>query len=141
MANHEVSWFGGRRNSEVCRSNALAWLLSTVVYQRLKKHGIKGINYNSTMINICHQVAVDSRIYFHIMLVFIITIKVDWRRSFLTTDVNPYYDAFVRWQFIRLKERNKPKFGKRWGSLCGNNLMCSVQDISEMMKKLQILFS
>lgn len=40
-------------------------------------------------------------------------IKVDWRRSFLTTDANPYYDSFVRWQFLRLKERNKIKFGKR----------------------------
>ncbi len=29
---------------------------------------------------------------------------VDWRRSFLTTDLNPPYDAFVRWQFRRLKE-------------------------------------
>lgn len=41
----------------------------------------------------------------------------DWRRSFITTDRNPYYDAFVRWQFIRLKERNKIQFGKRWGRL------------------------
>ena len=40
-------------------------------------------------------------------------IKVDWRRTFITTDVNPFYDSFVRWQFIRLKERNKVKFGKR----------------------------
>jgi leucyl-tRNA synthetase len=24
---------------------------------------------------------------------------VDWRRSFVTTDVNPYYDSFIRWQF------------------------------------------
>lgn len=23
-------------------------------------------------------------------------LSVDWRRSFITTDVNPYYDAFVR---------------------------------------------
>ena len=37
----------------------------------------------------------------------------DWRRSFITTDVNPYYDSFVRWQFINLKERGKIKFGKR----------------------------
>ena len=22
----------------------------------------------------------------------------DWRRSFITTDVNPYYDSFIRWQ-------------------------------------------
>ena len=40
--------------------------------------------------------------------------QVDWRRSFLTTDVNPYYDSFVRWQFHHLKERNKIKFGKRY---------------------------
>lgn len=30
---------------------------------------------------------------------------VDWRRSFITTDVNPYYDSFVRWQFEMLKEK------------------------------------
>ncbi|XP_060942051.1 leucine--tRNA ligase, cytoplasmic [Limanda limanda] len=41
-------------------------------------------------------------------------VKVDWRRSFLTTDVNPFYDSFVRWQFITLKERKKIKFGKRY---------------------------
>ncbi|GAB6023880.1 Leucine--tRNA ligase, cytoplasmic [Chamberlinius hualienensis] len=40
--------------------------------------------------------------------------KVDWRRSFITTDANLYYDSFVRWQFMRLKERNKVKFGKRY---------------------------
>ena len=38
----------------------------------------------------------------------------DWRRSFITTDVSPFYDSFVRWQFIRLKERNAIKFGKRY---------------------------
>ncbi|XP_076467867.1 leucine--tRNA ligase, cytoplasmic-like [Babylonia areolata] len=41
-------------------------------------------------------------------------VRVDWRRSFITTDANPYYDSFVRWQFIRLNERNKLKFGKRY---------------------------
>jgi leucyl-tRNA synthetase len=40
-------------------------------------------------------------------------VRVDWRRSFITTDANPYYDSFVRWQFIKLKERKKIKFGKR----------------------------
>lgn len=40
--------------------------------------------------------------------------RVDWRRSFITTEVNPYFDSFVRWNFIRLKERNKIKFGKRY---------------------------
>lgn len=30
---------------------------------------------------------------------------VDWRRSFITTDVNPYYDSFVRWQFNTLRKQ------------------------------------
>ncbi|XP_022906298.2 leucine--tRNA ligase, cytoplasmic [Onthophagus taurus] len=41
-------------------------------------------------------------------------VHVDWRRTFITTDANPFYDQFVRWQYIRLKERNKVKFGKRY---------------------------
>ncbi|XP_012693255.1 leucine--tRNA ligase, cytoplasmic [Clupea harengus] len=41
-------------------------------------------------------------------------VKVDWRRSFITTDVNPFYDSFVRWHFMTLKERKKIKFGKRY---------------------------
>ncbi|KAK4178800.1 putative leucyl-tRNA synthetase, cytoplasmic [Triangularia setosa] len=40
--------------------------------------------------------------------------RIDWRRQFVTTDANPYYDAFVRWQMIRLKELEKIKFGKRY---------------------------
>lgn len=40
--------------------------------------------------------------------------KIDWRRSFVTTDANPYFDSFVCWQFVRLKERGKIKFGKRY---------------------------
>eukprot|EP00753_Platysulcus_tardus_P001278 PLAT11235.1.p1 GENE.PLAT11235.1~~PLAT11235.1.p1 ORF type:complete len:1131 (+),score=576.76 PLAT11235.1:102-3395(+) len=38
---------------------------------------------------------------------------IDMRRSFITTDVNPYYDAFIRWQFRKLKEAGRIKFGKR----------------------------
>ena len=41
-------------------------------------------------------------------------IKVDWRRSFVTTDYNPYYDSFIRWQFNKLKALNKIAFGKRY---------------------------
>lgn len=40
--------------------------------------------------------------------------RIDWRRSFLTTDANPYYDAFTRWQMNRLKELKKIKFGERY---------------------------
>ncbi len=31
--------------------------------------------------------------------------SVDWRRSFITTDLNPQYDKFIRWQFRKLKEK------------------------------------
>jgi len=41
-------------------------------------------------------------------------LAVDWRRSFVTTDVNPFYDSFVKWQFVHLKQRDKVKFGKRY---------------------------
>ncbi|SCW03348.1 LAFE_0G08438g1_1 [Lachancea fermentati] len=40
--------------------------------------------------------------------------RIDWRRSFITTDVNPYYDAFIRWQMNKLKELGKIKFGERY---------------------------
>ncbi|CAH8449805.1 unnamed protein product [Heterobilharzia americana] len=41
-------------------------------------------------------------------------VKVDWRRSFITTDINPYYDSFVRWQFLTLKKQGKIQYGKRY---------------------------
>ena len=41
-------------------------------------------------------------------------VHTDWRRSMITTDKNPYYDKFIRWQFHHLKANNKIKFGKRY---------------------------
>lgn len=38
---------------------------------------------------------------------------VDWRRSFITTSMNPYYNSFIEWQFTKLKEQNLIVFGKR----------------------------
>ncbi|KAI4241785.1 MAG: hypothetical protein L6R40_004331 [Gallowayella cf. fulva] len=40
--------------------------------------------------------------------------RIDWRRSLVTTDANPYYDAFVRWQMNRLRELNKIQYGSRY---------------------------
>jgi leucyl-tRNA synthetase len=40
-------------------------------------------------------------------------VGVDWRRSFITTSKNPYYDSFIRWQFNHLKEADMVDFGKR----------------------------
>eukprot|EP00261_Vitis_vinifera_P032179 XP_019073422.1 PREDICTED: leucine--tRNA ligase, cytoplasmic isoform X1 [Vitis vinifera] len=31
----------------------------------------------------------------------------DWRRTFITTEVNPFYDSFVRWQMRKLKKMGK----------------------------------
>ncbi|XP_053599926.1 leucine--tRNA ligase, cytoplasmic [Plodia interpunctella] len=41
-------------------------------------------------------------------------IHVDWRRKFITTDANPFYDSFIRWQFNHLKDRKKIMYGKRY---------------------------
>lgn len=39
---------------------------------------------------------------------------IDWRRSFITTDANPFYDAFIKWQFRKLREGGYLGFGKRY---------------------------
>ncbi len=41
-------------------------------------------------------------------------IYTDWRRSFITTEVNPYYDSFINWQFTILKQKEKLRYGKRY---------------------------
>ena len=37
----------------------------------------------------------------------------DSQRSFQTTNYNPIYDKFVKWQFLKLKKNSHVKFGKR----------------------------
>eukprot|EP00195_Chlamydomonas_chlamydogama_P014672 CAMPEP_0202900896 /NCGR_PEP_ID=MMETSP1392-20130828/12094_1 /ASSEMBLY_ACC=CAM_ASM_000868 /TAXON_ID=225041 /ORGANISM="Chlamydomonas chlamydogama, Strain SAG 11-48b" /LENGTH=1103 /DNA_ID=CAMNT_0049587353 /DNA_START=121 /DNA_END=3432 /DNA_ORIENTATION=- len=39
---------------------------------------------------------------------------IDWRRAFITTDMNPYYDSFVRWQFNTLRKLGKVIKDKRF---------------------------
>lgn len=39
---------------------------------------------------------------------------IDWRRAFITTDANPYYDSFVRWQLTTLKALGKVVKDKRF---------------------------
>ena len=41
-------------------------------------------------------------------------ISADWRRSFITTSVNPYYDSFITWQMNTLKEIQKIYYGKKY---------------------------
>lgn len=39
-------------------------------------------------------------------------LSIDWRRSFITTELNPLYDKFIRWQFRKLQEKNLVSKGK-----------------------------
>lgn len=44
-------------------------------------------------------------------------ISIDWRRNYITTSLNPYYDKFIRWQFRKLKEKDyvvKGRFPVVW---------------------------
>jgi leucyl-tRNA synthetase len=40
-------------------------------------------------------------------------LSVDWRRSFITTESNPYYDLFVKWYMNVLKKRGYIKYDKQ----------------------------
>ncbi|KAF6168384.1 hypothetical protein GIB67_018224 [Kingdonia uniflora] len=31
----------------------------------------------------------------------------DWRRTFITADINPFYNSFIRWQMRKLKDMGK----------------------------------
>jgi leucyl-tRNA synthetase len=46
---------------------------------------------------------------------------IDWSRSFFTTDMNPYYDSFVTWQFRHLIEKGLVYEGTR-------NVIYSIED-------------
>ncbi|CAJ1006622.1 tRNA synthetases class I (I, L, M and V)/tRNA synthetases class I (M) [Leishmania naiffi] len=39
---------------------------------------------------------------------------IDWRRSFMTTERNPYFDRFVQWQFHILRREKLLNYGKRY---------------------------
>ena len=43
---------------------------------------------------------------------------IDWRRSFITTDENVFYDSFVRYQFNKLRKLGLLSFGKRYSIFC-----------------------
>jgi leucyl-tRNA synthetase len=48
---------------------------------------------------------------------------VDWRRTFKTTSLNPHYDAFVQWQFRKLKEKGLVGLGEHpviWCTKCNS---------------------
>lgn len=43
---------------------------------------------------------------------------IDWRRSFITTELNGYYDSFIRFQFRRLRAAGLLAYGKRYSIYC-----------------------
>lgn len=59
------------------------------------------------------QLCIDSLKKFHGMI--------DWRRSFITTDINKYYDSLVKYQFRKLKKLGFLNFGKRYSIFCTIN--------------------
>ncbi len=54
-------------------------------------------------------------------------VHVDLSRSFITTDLNPFYDSFIRWQFTNLEKLGYLKFGTR-NSVYSPNLDIQCQD-------------
>lgn len=56
----------------------------------------------------------------------------DWRRAFITTNINPYYDKFVKWQFNKLYEKNLIYYGTRITIFSKvNNQACADHERSE----------
>ncbi|KAG0442257.1 putative leucine--tRNA ligase, cytoplasmic [Dictyocoela muelleri] len=45
-------------------------------------------------------------------------INTNWASSFITTEINKFYDSFVKWQFRKLKKNNLIFFGKRYTIYC-----------------------
>ncbi len=60
--------------------------------------------------------------------------SVDWRRQFHTTELNPHYDAFIRWQFNKLKEKKyvvKGKFPVVWCLKCNGAVSDHSRSVGE----------
>ncbi|SBT79695.1 leucine--tRNA ligase, putative [Plasmodium malariae] len=56
----------------------------------------------------------------------------DWRRSFITTNMNQYYDKFVNWQFNTLYKKNLIYYGSRITIFSRvNNQACADHERSE----------
>jgi len=59
-------------------------------------------------------------------------LSADFRRSFITTDINPYYDSFIRWHFNTLRRRDKIAFGGRLSIFSPlDNQTCADHDRAE----------
>lgn len=125
---HEVTRPARCRDCQVCGRSSLAGLLPPAGRSGLEGHGSEGEEFleprqkkpGTMRLTFMLNVPVDIFCFSYVFscagygfIFHVVALQVDWRRSFITTDVNPFYDSFVRWQFVTLKEKNKIKFGKR----------------------------
>lgn len=56
----------------------------------------------------------------------------DFSRSFITTERQPYYDRFIQWHMLKLKEKDYVRFGKRNAIFSiSDNQPCADHDRSE----------
>ena len=62
--------------------------------------------YLHTGVCVCVCVCVNT-VRIHTSVTAYCAPQVDWRRSFITTNVNPYYDSFISWQFEKLRKLDK----------------------------------
>lgn len=102
----DVTKFSAKKSKANAKSVKLKWQWQIMLQQGIKREDIK--NFADPH----HWLQHFPPLWKRDMTSF--GCGVDWRRSMVTTDANPFYDSFVRWQVNRLRELNKIKFGKRY---------------------------
>lgn len=96
----------GKKSKAVAKTGGLKYQFQIMKSLGLTDHEVKEFQNTDKWLNYFPPLTMKDLKLFGL--------AVDWRRSFLTTDVNPYFDSFVRWQFNRLKQLNAIKYGKRY---------------------------
>ncbi|KMR03563.1 leucyl-trna cytoplasmic [Lasius niger] len=96
----------GKKSKAVAKAGSATYQWKIMQSLGLKDEEIKNFVDAAYWLDYFPQLAIEDSKSFGL--------HVDWRRSFITTDVNPFYDSFIRWQFHHLKCKNKVKYGKRY---------------------------
>ncbi|XP_067623331.1 leucine--tRNA ligase, cytoplasmic [Eurosta solidaginis] len=96
----------GKKSKAVAKTAAAKYQWQIMQSLGLKDEEIKNFAEAEYWLNYFPPLAVDDlkKLGLHI----------DFRRTFITTDANPFYDSFTRWQFLHLKNRGKIMYGKRY---------------------------
>lgn len=96
----------GKKSKAVAKTGGLKYQFQIMKSLGLSDEEIREFQHTDKWLNYFPPLAINDLKQFGL--------HVDWRRSFITTDVNPYFDSFVRWQFNTLKKLNAIKYGKRY---------------------------